>query len=222
MTRLRDGVLKEKMKKFRAEKVMKIDQLETLFNCSVRTVHRRLKEWQAISSYNYNGCDYTLADVPVFDDTGLWCFNGIYFSKYGSLTETVITLIGKSEAGLSAAEIGDMLKVNPHSFIWNISQRLTVSREKVNGRFVYFSADNIIEKKQHKRRQRGKTPLGEQLPLDSVGILILVEWIKHPDITLQALSGRLQQQGVNVTVDSIRYFLGHHNILKKTSDSVQL
>ncbi len=216
----RSDVYKEAIEKFRVAKAMTIKELTVLFNCSVRTVHRRLKELHVVNSFNCNGRFYALGDVPDYNSIGIWHFNGISFSKFGSLTETVVTLIKKSEAGLSAAEIGELVKLNPHSFIWTISQRLTVRREKVKGRFVYFSANDAVGERQCLNRQREKSSLTASLPPDNVGILILVERIKNPMITSETLSRRLQQQGMTVTVSSIGHFFDYHGLLKKTSNSV--
>ena len=41
---------KKSLKVFRARKVMTLDQLARHLACSHRTVHRRLKQWQAINS----------------------------------------------------------------------------------------------------------------------------------------------------------------------------
>jgi hypothetical protein len=47
---------------------------------SIYTARRRLKEGEALTSYNQNGRDYALPDVPAFDANGLWQRRGVYFS----------------------------------------------------------------------------------------------------------------------------------------------
>ena len=60
------------LKRFRARKVMTLGELAQQMQCSHRTVQRRLRDWQAINSYNKNGRYYVLPSVPTFDAHGLW------------------------------------------------------------------------------------------------------------------------------------------------------
>ena len=50
--------------RFRAKTVITLAELTAQLDCSPRTVHRRLKTWRAINSYNHNGRYYTLPEVP--------------------------------------------------------------------------------------------------------------------------------------------------------------
>ena len=81
--------LNKVLKQFRAKKVMTLAELTAGLDCSPRTVHRRLKTWRAINSYNHNGRYYTLPEVPEFDTHGLWRYRDIRFSQHGNLTDTV-------------------------------------------------------------------------------------------------------------------------------------
>ena len=101
----------------RIKKVVTLTELAFHLNCSRRTVQRRLADWQAISSYNRNGSYYTLPNIPQFDANGLWRYQGVFFSKFGSLPETFVQLVSRSSDGLTAAEAGDLLGVRPSSFL---------------------------------------------------------------------------------------------------------
>lgn len=85
-------------------------------------------------SYNKNGRYYTLPDVPEFDAHGPWRWRGILFSQYGNLTQTVIELIRRSEAGLDAVEVGERLGLDPRSLLSPFADHPLLRREKTQGR----------------------------------------------------------------------------------------
>ncbi len=71
---------------FRHTRVVDLDTLyRTLKTRSRMTVFRRLKDVDYCSSYSHAGRYYTLADVPRFDEHGLWLYHGIGFSEAGTL-----------------------------------------------------------------------------------------------------------------------------------------
>jgi hypothetical protein len=88
-------------KDWKKKKLFVLEDLLEKLDCSVITVRRRLKKWNAISSYNKNGRYYTLSDIAKFDNNGLWICQDIGFSKNGNLTQTITQLISSSAAGFS-------------------------------------------------------------------------------------------------------------------------
>ena len=66
--------------RFRRQKIITIDQLVKLLTSSVITARRRLKKWQTYTSINKNGRYYTLPQIPVFDENGLWWYQTVLFS----------------------------------------------------------------------------------------------------------------------------------------------
>ena len=54
------------LRRWRRQKVITLPQLCQGLQTSVRTVRRRLKEWQALASFNHNSRFYTLPEsAPV-------------------------------------------------------------------------------------------------------------------------------------------------------------
>jgi hypothetical protein len=90
---------------FRRKKVLTRNELLPTVGCSSMTVWRLLKSCGYWTSYNFNGRFYTLADIPQFDERGLWAYQGIRFSKWGPLTETMIALVENSEAGMTPEQL---------------------------------------------------------------------------------------------------------------------
>jgi hypothetical protein len=204
--------------RFETRKVMTVAELALQMRCSPRTVHRRLQEWQAIHSFNKNGRYYALPSVPEFDSHGLWRYRDIGFSRYGNLTETLIALVCHAQAGLSAAELGHLLGMEPHSFLWLFRNHPALTREKHQGRFVYFAAESAICQRQ--RNQRMVMDAGARRPSDSEVIAILVETIKHPELSIEQLCRNLKKQGIAVAEQAVVNLFACHGLeLKKTARS---
>lgn len=212
-------VEKNAVQLFRRNRVMPITEIADLLSCSIPTVRTRLRQWQTFTSYNRNGSYYTLPDVPRFDIYGLWKYQGVFFSRAGNLTRTILHLVQSSTTGLDAQELGQLLGLMPRSFVSYARRIPDMEREKVQGRFVYFCADE----KKHLLQKRGRDEEGmrtlEYLPADVEAIQILVDWIKHPGCSPEDCARRLHRAGTPVEVEVIRNLLAHHGIEKKTPGS---
>jgi len=208
------------LERFRKQKIITIDQLVELLTCSVITARRRLKKWQTYTSINQNGRYYTLPQIPVFDENGLWRYRTVIFSKYGNLTQTIIALIQTSSKGLSAIQIADFLDLPPNSsFISRIKNVLGVKREKHRGRFVYFSDQPEIYNRQKDRWFERKDTVG--FPTDAQAIIILVHLIKHPSVGIDQLTKQVSKKDKLIDSDSVRRFLQFHGLLKKIADTMR-
>lgn len=207
------------LKFLRIKKVLTLAALALHLQCSLRTVQRRLAEWQAINSYNRNGSFYTLPDIAKFDGNGLWRYMGASFSRFGNLLETFIQLVSNSQAGLTAAEAGDLLGVRPNSFLWSLRDHPELKREKHQGLYVYFSS--VSTRYNGQRSQRNMMRKTTRLPTDYEAVAIFVEKIKHPDLSCEALSQHLRKQKLFVESEAILNLFVHHNLAeKKTPHSV--
>ena len=202
--------LQKVLARFRARKVMTVAELALQMRCSSRTVHRRLQDWQAIHSYNKNGRYYALPSVPTFDSNGLWRYRDIGFSRYGNLTETLIALVCHSQAGLSAAELGQLLGMEPRSFLWLFRNHPALRRERHHGRFVYFTAEPDLYRRQ--RDGRMIMDAHARRPSDSEVIAIFVETIKHPEFSIERLCRNLKKQGVPVTEQAVVNLFVYHGL----------
>ena len=207
------------LKFLRIKKVVTLAELALHLHCSPRTVQRRFGDWQVINSYNRNGSYYTLPDIATFDVNGLWRYRGAFFSRFGNLPETFVQLVANSQAGLTAAEAGDLLGLRPSSFLWSLRDHPALQREKNQGVYVYFSsAPTRCNPQRHQRKLMRKTT---RLPTDFEAVAILVEKIKHPALSNDALSRRLRKQQVFVEPETIQnLFVRHHLAVKKTPHSI--
>lgn len=202
------------LENFRRQKIITIGQLVKLLKCSVITARRRLKKWQTYTSINKNGCYYTLPQIPVFDQNGLWKYQTILFSKHGNLKQTIVELITDSQKGLSAVQIGQLVDLVPNSsFLSQFKNVPGVKREKHQGRFIYLSDSPQIYTRQ---KQQWTTIV---FPTDAQAVVILVQLIKYPHISIEQLADRISDQGQSVEPVTIRRFLQFHDLLKKTADT---
>ena len=199
------------------KKIITIENLACLLNTSIKTARRRLKLWQAITSYNMNGRYYTLPDIPDFDVHGLWQHHQVRFSQHGNLKNTIIAVVNQSKVGLDAAEVSDLLGISVRSFLSSLQKHPDLKREKIQGRFVYFSATPKAYLQQKDYRYAKKRNI--QLPSDIEAIAILVETIKNPDLSIDQLALKLQQDNYRISSESIENLFSYHGLsIKKMPD----
>jgi hypothetical protein len=162
-----------------------------------------------------NGRYYTLPGIPRFDENGIWKYQRILFSKYGTLTHTISQLIGRAETGLSAKQIAQVVEVASNSSVFSRLQSVHgIRRERHQGRFVYFSEERYREQKAALYQ-----PQHVRLPSDAEAVMILVQYIKHRHSSIEELSERAAEQGRSIDHRVIHRFLEHHDLLKKIQDT---
>ena len=217
MTKVINDRVAKTLKIFRRRKVLTVFDLASLMQCSLITVRRKLKQWNAYTSYNQNGRYYVLPDVPQFDGNGLWRYRDVCFSQSGNLTQTVIHLVKNSPAGFAASEIEELLHIQPRSFLSLFREHPALTRKQFHRRYVYVAADATVNRKQIE--QRGKMTLHSHLPSDSEAIAILVETVKYPELTVEKLCDQLKIKKYDVSPEAVRNFFAYHGLpIKKTPD----
>ncbi len=199
---------------FSARKILTIDELSELLRCSAITSRRRLKRWRVLTSYNHNNRYYALPSVPTFDKLGLWRYRGVFFSKHGTCKQTVVHFVRVSEKGLSNTELAEMLGENPNSLLAHFGEIPGLTKQKHGRDIVYFSSEQEV----YRRQQRSgypPEPSVAKLPPDAQAIIILVELIHHPRMSVDELAARLQSKGHAVEAGSIASLFRQHQIEKK-------
>jgi len=195
--------------RFRLAKIMTLAHLMRLLACSRSTVQRRLRQWGCHTSYNLNGGYYALPDVVEFDQRGLWCCGRARFSIHGNLRQTVSALVQDAAAGMTGAEFSAVLGVNANSFLWGFMQHRTLSRDRMHGRFVYFSTDPERCRRQRDRR----AGLGNEKSLnDADAVTVLVAFINEPASGPAELAGRVRARAPTATPEAIERFFAAHGL----------
>lgn len=206
------------IQRFKNKKIVTIVVLVAWLSCSIATARRRLKAWRAYTSYNHNGRYYTLPEIADFDDNGLWRYQGVFFSKHGNLKQTLVHLVTHSAQGLSGAELGELLGLQPRSFLSHFRDHPEIYRENLMKCWIWFAADPKIREKQKQARLARAVAKEPRMPTDAEAVMILVDLIEHPNSGLEQVARRLKPKGFNIDVDVIRQLLVHHDLLKKTVD----
>jgi hypothetical protein len=208
--RLDKDVVAKARKVLRNKKVLTVDEVAKLMNCSLPTTRKQLKEWNVYTSYNKNARYYALPDVPEFDDNGMWVYKQIRFSKHGNLGQTLIHIITHSEAGLDGSQIEQLIRVPSKSFLSLFRNTPELRREKYEGCYVYFSADEQVYARQ--KDQRLKLIRGAKMPSEMEAVLILAEIIKHPDWDINRIAASLKRQKYPVTPRMVQNLLDAHGL----------
>ena len=117
------------------------------------TVFRKLRELGYRTSYSHGSQYYTLDDIAKFDDHGLWVYRDVRFSQEGTLLSALVHFVQKSEAGLTNAELRDLLGVSVKESLLRLVRKGGIAREHQDGRFVYYSADTTKKRKQMRFRR---------------------------------------------------------------------
>ncbi len=211
----------EVMQTFRRRKTMTVEQLRTLLQCSVPAVRKYLKQWGAVTSYNSNGRYYALPDVVKFDEHGLWEHNGVRFSRFGTLKETIIQLVDEAPQGLSSAELGSLLGLDPRSFMNHYKALPELRREKLGGRYIYLSDDEQRGVRQQKNREASVAKGSLQIS-DHDAVLVFADFIKYPNTVLENRVRRLQRQGITVDGGKITALLQFHGLSEKKTGQPDL
>jgi len=148
-------------------KIATLDELkQALKTRSTMTIFRKLKALDYLSSYSHRGKYYTLNEIADFDDSGLWSYQSVWFSKHGNLIETAKDFIDKSTAGFTANELESVLHVQVKHPLLKLFQNRRVDRKKLSDRFVYFNIEPKKQKSQITVRKQSTLELDLDLSYD--------------------------------------------------------
>ena len=98
-----------------------------------------------------------------------------------------------------------LLKLESASFLSILRKHPSLKREKHQGRYVYFSADQQVYVRQ--REQKLKLIRDSKMPSEMEAVLILAEIIKHPDWDINRIAASLKKQKYPVTPQMIQNLL---------------
>ena len=213
MARISKKEIKNALLAFRKKKTFTVENVVSRLGCSIPTVRLKLRQWRALTSYNQSGQYYALPEVPRFDENGLWWFKGAYFSKFGTLKNTVVHLVGASSAGLTGDQIGELVGLRPRSFLHHFRDAKGIHREKHQGVYVYFS-DECARYEVQRNARLEAIAKSEDLN-DADAVVVLVALINHTDVELETLALLPEVRTKGISAAAIESLLERHG-LKKT------
>jgi len=199
------------------------DLCDVLGTRSRMTVFRRLREVGYRTSYTHRGGYYTLADIPDFDEWGLWFYGDIGFSQAGTLKQTAAIQVQQAPDGRTHSELRHLLRVRVQNTLLGLVREGRVGREPYEGLLLYVSADPEQAAVQVQRRREADRALAEALrvPTPDETIEILLEALRgSAEIPPPALvAKRLAARGVGVEPRDVRQVYEAHGLApeKKTA-----
>lgn len=194
----------------------------TLRTDSAMSVFRRLRDLGYRTSYSHARRYYTLEDIPEFDDSGLWQYQGVFFSKFGTLKDTLAHMVEASDAGHTHRELRARLRVHIHNTLLDLVNIKRVGRELLDGLFLYVSAEQERAATQVARRRQQSAAVVQAAhvlgPTLEIAVLLEVihgaRLIADPAKVAETLAGK----GVRVSRDEVEAIFYKHG-LKKTPRS---
>ena len=217
------------LKMFRKKYIANLDELFRVLDTHSRmSVFRRLKPLGYLSSFTDAGGYYTLQDIPRFDPLGLWFYQGVGFSRAGTLKATVIEIVNLSEAGKTPTELFNLLRLKAanslHNTLHGLIKGQHLKRHRLQRLALYTSIDSEIAEKQIAARGE-KIKSGLKLPAVismEVTIAVLVEALRAGKIFVPpaTVAARLEAQGMRISVDQVEEVLSQYGLEaeKKTAE----
>jgi hypothetical protein len=209
---------------FQRQSITDLATLSAALQTSSRmSVFRRLAVLGYLSSYSHAGRYYTLRDIPQFDRDGLWQYQGVCFSRDGSLKATVERLVEQSAAGRTHPELHARLQVRVHNTLLDLVEGRRIGRETMRGHYLYVSANPARAESQRilrQQQQAGLLPPRLPEPPTAVVIEVLLDLVQSARLRPDAgrVTERLAARGLPVTVEQIEAIFSRYG-LKKTAPS---
>ncbi len=216
---------RERLRKLvRKRRVVKLrDLYDVLGTLSRMTAFRRLRQVGYRTSYTHRGRHYTLADIPDFDEWGLWFHGKIGFSRAGTLKETAAGQVEDTPGGRTHAELSQLLRVRVHNTLLDLVRTGRIGREPYRGKLLYVSADPKRAAEQVQRREEIDHTLAEALrvPTDEEVVEVLVETLRAaPEVPEPLLvAKRLVARGLRLEPRHVEQIFEEHGLApgKKTA-----
>jgi hypothetical protein len=208
----------------RRSRVVELPTLYELLGTQSRmTVFRRLREIGYRSSFTHAGRYYTLADIPTFDEQGLWFYGDIGFSRVGTLKETTVVQVEQTPEGRTHAELRNLLRVRVHNTLLGLLREGRIGREPLGETYLYVSADPQRAAAQIGERLELRTLMAEvlRLPTEEEVVEVLVEALRAAPLipAPDEVSRRLTARGVNLEPRHVEHVYEAHQLVagKKTA-----
>jgi hypothetical protein len=204
---------------FRRHPIADLDTLLTTLETQSRmSVFRRLSVIGYLTSCTHAGRFYTLRSIPTFDREDLWCYEGICFSRHGTLKATVIHLVEQSDSGRTQHELQVRLRIRVHNTLLDLVRQKRIGRELWGGQYLYVSGYKERASAQLALR-RTWVDSGTALEVATSAVIdVLLDLVRSAGMQVDAMSvsERLGARGVVVTPEQVEEILSRHGV-KKTA-----
>ncbi|MES9906350.1 MAG: hypothetical protein ABW168_27175 [Sedimenticola sp.] len=182
------------------------------------SLFRDLQKVELLTSYSHAGQYHALQSTITFNRVGLWFYGQAAFSKYGTLKNTLASLVSSSSAGMTHKELKILLRIQVQNALTHLIKTGMLKRKSLPGQsFVYLSHEALRAQVQWRKREAlDEKATGMALPPESVVIDILLEIIREDGSAIDesVLGSRLKKQGVAVPQQQLVYVLAYYDIKK--------
>ncbi len=195
------------------KKIVTLEEIKSYLKTHVRmTIIRRLRKLFYQTSYSHKGKYYTLDSISKFSDEGLWNYNFVRFSKFGTLINTCYYFIKNSESGYTIKELQNKLYVNVKVPILQLFKNNKLYREKFTGEYVYFDYTFPRRKQQIIiRRSQSET---EVLNIDKLSSHIITDELKAAIILFYSILDEKQRR-LYAGLESLKIGHGGDNLISQ-------
>jgi hypothetical protein len=205
---------------FQRRPIADLPELRRLLASSGRTVVRALQALGYHTSFSHAGRYYTLAGIPVFDALGLWFFEDVGFSAGGTLRATLERLVKDAPGGYTHEELSLLVRLRVHDTLFDLVQSGQVTREPVDGRYVYVSAATRRARVQLAARAALRPAPVPVPPLDAARVVdVLLAVIRAPRAGVERVGRDLRERGLPVSDTQIAEVFARYDLGKKTARS---
>ena len=136
-------------KALRHSKIATMPELKKALGTEVDvTVFRKLKQLAYRTSYSHRGAYYALDETARFDENGLWSFQSVWFSRWGTLLDTAEAFVDNSSAGYFVEELDSMLHAATKEPLLKLVQQERSTRQPVGGLYLYCSIKPVLRERQ--------------------------------------------------------------------------
>ena len=173
------------------------------------TVFRKLKQLEYRASYTHRGRFYTLPEIAHFDDRGLWSHQGVWFSRHGTLLDTVEVFVNQSTDGYYAHELADVLHAEVQQPLRQLVTEQRLTRTELEGQFLYSAIEPAPRRKQILARRSAQAV---PLVVNSAAIEASPDELKTAILLFYGLLDE-QQRRLFAGLESIRWGHGGDTLL---------
>jgi hypothetical protein len=145
---------------FKDHTIATMEQLKTVLGTAVdMTIFRKLQQLSYLTSYSHQGRYYSLRDLARFNSLGLWWHEGVRFSRYGTLINTVQELVSTAESGYTLAELRQVVGGEVKETLLTLVKQNRIHREEQDPGYVYFATAPAKRREQQLARLlKGPSP----------------------------------------------------------------
>jgi hypothetical protein len=109
-----------------------------------------------------------LADIPQFNEQGLWSYRDVGFSREGTLLATAQRFVEQALAGLTASELQALLGVEVKQSLLQLYEQKRLARQVIDDVYVYLTRDAARQRQQ--RLEREARPAAQEIEEPAVAV----------------------------------------------------